>query len=99
MQTGDAALAQRAWAEFYGSNGCTESSPWQTEKPTGPAALVEGGEASWVSTNDTALYGLADIENLALLGDRMPGWPSWGSAVARAAALVGTVWCAPPRGA
>lgn len=33
---------------------------------------MEGGEAPWVSTNDTALYGLAAIENLALLGDRMP---------------------------
>jgi hypothetical protein len=35
-------------------------------------ALVPGTEASWVSTNDTALYGLAAIENLALVGDRMP---------------------------
>ncbi|MEU0004957.1 hypothetical protein ABZ079_11850 [Streptomyces sp. NPDC006314] len=25
-----------------------------------------------MSTDDTALYGLAAIENLALLGDRMP---------------------------
>lgn len=72
VQTGDAALAQRAWAKFYHSDGYTESSPWRTEKLTGPAALVEGGEAPWVSTNDTALYGLAAIENLALLGDRMP---------------------------
>ncbi|MEU2056546.1 Tat pathway signal sequence domain protein [Streptomyces bungoensis] len=73
VQTGDAALARRAWTKFYHSDGYTESSPWRTEKLTGPAALVEGGEASWVSTNDTALYGLAAIENLALLGDRMPG--------------------------
>ncbi|MEU6415775.1 hypothetical protein [Streptomyces spiralis] len=49
-----------------------ESSPWRTEKLTGPATLVEGSEAAWVSGNDTALYGLAAIENLALLGDRMP---------------------------
>ncbi|MEU3524929.1 Tat pathway signal sequence domain protein [Streptomyces sp. NPDC038707] len=72
VQTGDPALAQRAWAKFYHSDGYTESSPWKTEKLTGPAALVEGSEAAWVSTNDTALYGLAAIENLALLGDRMP---------------------------
>jgi hypothetical protein len=39
---------------------------------TGPAGLVEGSEAAWVATNDAALYGLAAIENLALLGDRMP---------------------------
>ncbi|POX59252.1 Tat pathway signal sequence domain protein [Streptomyces sp. Ru62] len=72
VQTGDAALAKRAWAKFYGSDGYTESSPWKTEKLTGPATLVEGSEAAWVSTNDTALYGLAAIENLALLGDEIP---------------------------
>jgi hypothetical protein len=73
VQTGDLTLARRAWSKFYGSDGYTESSPWRTEKLTGPAALVEGSEAAWVSSNDTALYGLAAIENLALLGDRMPG--------------------------
>ncbi|MER6072507.1 Tat pathway signal sequence domain protein [Streptomyces sp. NPDC001817] len=72
VQTGDATLAKRAWTKFYGSDGYTESSPWSTEKLTGPVTLVEGSEASWVSSNDTALYGLAAIENLALLGDRMP---------------------------
>ncbi|MEU5081588.1 MULTISPECIES: exo-rhamnogalacturonan lyase family protein [Streptomyces] len=72
VQTGDPALAKRAWAKFYNSDGYTESSPWKTERLTGPAGLVEGAEAAWVSTNDTALYGLAAIENLALLGDRMP---------------------------
>ncbi|MFB7333413.1 Tat pathway signal sequence domain protein [Streptomyces adustus] len=73
VQTGDAALAQRAWAKFYNSDGYTESSPWKTEQLGGPATLVAGSEAAWVSSNDTALYGLAAIENLALLGDRMPG--------------------------
>ncbi|MFJ3196299.1 Tat pathway signal sequence domain protein [Streptomyces griseoviridis] len=72
VKTGDAALATRAWTKFYASDGYLESAPWKTEKLTGPAALVEGAEASWISTNDTALYGLAAIENLALLGDRMP---------------------------
>ncbi|MFD0024087.1 hypothetical protein [Streptomyces sp. NPDC058382] len=38
----------------------------------GPLATVPGSEADWVHTNDTALYGLAAIENLALVGDRMP---------------------------
>ncbi|MFE2097620.1 Tat pathway signal sequence domain protein [Streptomyces sp. NPDC059468] len=73
VQTGDATLAKRAWTKFYNSDGYTESAPWKTEKLTGPATLVPGSEASWVSTNDTALYGLAAIENLALLGDEMPG--------------------------
>ncbi|MEU9556791.1 Tat pathway signal sequence domain protein [Streptomyces fumanus] len=72
VRTGDAELAERAWEKFYNSDGYKESAPWTTEKIGGPLALVPGTEASWVSTNDTALYGLAAIENLALLGDRMP---------------------------
>ncbi|MFF7475353.1 Tat pathway signal sequence domain protein [Streptomyces sp. NPDC008092] len=72
VQTGDATLAQRAWTKFYSSDGYTESSPWKTEPLSGPVTLVAGSEASWVSSNDTALYGLAAIENLALLGDKMP---------------------------
>jgi YetA-like protein len=72
VQTGDTALAARAWTKFYSSDGYTESAPWKTEELRGPVTLVPGSEASWVATNDTALYGLAAIENLALLGDRMP---------------------------
>ncbi|WP_392969571.1 Tat pathway signal sequence domain protein [Streptomyces sp. LN245] len=72
VRTGDAQLATRAWAKFYSSDGYTEASPWKTEKLSGPVTLVPGSEANWVYTNDTALYGLAAIENLALLGDRMP---------------------------
>ncbi|MFE9971304.1 Tat pathway signal sequence domain protein [Streptomyces hirsutus] len=72
VQTGDDKLADRAWDKFYRSDGYQESAPWKTEKVTGPTALVAGSEAAWVSTNDTALYGLAAIENLALLGHRMP---------------------------
>ncbi|MFF5304680.1 Tat pathway signal sequence domain protein [Streptomyces sp. NPDC013161] len=72
VQLGDATLAKRAWTKFYGSDGYMESSPWKTEALNGPVTLVPGSEAAWVSSNDTALYGLAAIENLALLGDKMP---------------------------
>ncbi|WP_075736280.1 exo-rhamnogalacturonan lyase family protein [Streptomyces acidiscabies] len=72
VKTGDEKLAKRAWDKFYNSDGYKESAPWRTEKVSGPAALVAGSEAAWVSTNDTALYGLAAIENLALLGNKMP---------------------------
>lgn len=72
VQTNDDKLAKRAWDKFYNSDGYKESAPWKTEAVTGPMTLVAGGEAAWVSTNDTALYGLAAIENLALLGDKMP---------------------------
>ncbi|HEY8979558.1 MAG TPA: Tat pathway signal sequence domain protein [Streptomyces sp.] len=72
VKTGDDRLAKRAWEKFYNSDGYKESAPWRTEKVSGPMALVAGSEAAWVSTNDTALYGLAAIENLALLGGKMP---------------------------
>lgn len=72
VQTGDEKLAARAWEKFYNSDGYRESAPWKTEKLTGPVTTVPGSEAGWVYTNDTALYGIAAIENLALLGDRLP---------------------------
>jgi hypothetical protein len=72
VQTGDEKLARRAWEKFYNSDGYKESAPWATEEVGGPVTLVPGSEANWVHTNDTSLYGLAAIENLALLGDRMP---------------------------
>ncbi|MFI1355676.1 Tat pathway signal sequence domain protein [Streptomyces sp. NPDC020898] len=72
VQTGDEKLAKRAWDKFYNSDGYKESAPWKTEPVSGPVALVPGSEATWIATNDTALYGLAAIENLALLGHKMP---------------------------
>ncbi|MFJ4842734.1 Tat pathway signal sequence domain protein [Streptomyces sp. NPDC088746] len=72
VRTGDERLAARAWAKFYNSDGYKESAPWKTEEVTGPVTTVPGTEANWVYTNDTALYGLAAIENLALVGDKMP---------------------------
>ncbi|GIE82287.1 hypothetical protein Aph02nite_82370 [Actinoplanes philippinensis] len=64
---GDAALAARAWTEFTGTDGYTDASPWRTVPLTGPEVLNPVDEASWVDTNTTALYGLAAIQNLALL--------------------------------
>ncbi|QOV39574.1 Tat pathway signal sequence domain protein [Streptomyces ferrugineus] len=75
VQLGDDALAARAWQQFYNSRDTwdyKESTDWSTKKIEGPTALVPGSEASWVSTNATALYGLAAIQNLALVGDKMP---------------------------
>ncbi|MGW9131141.1 hypothetical protein [Streptomyces sp. NPDC055681] len=43
-----------------------------SRKVNGPVTTVAGSEANWVHTDDTALYGLAANENLALLGDRTP---------------------------
>ncbi|MFD8496688.1 Tat pathway signal sequence domain protein [Amycolatopsis sp. NPDC059657] len=69
----DPALAARAWAELAkGEAGYPASSPWRSTKVTGPSVLNPVDEATWVSTNATAQYGLAAIQCLALVGDRMP---------------------------
>nr|WP_169317264.1 hypothetical protein [Actinacidiphila oryziradicis] len=46
--------------------------PSTTTKITGPVVLNAGSDATGVSTNSTALYGLAAIQDLALVGDRLP---------------------------
>ncbi|KAH6887511.1 hypothetical protein B0T10DRAFT_574558 [Thelonectria olida] len=56
----------RAWAEFYTTDGFKESSPWNT--------LIALDEATWISTNEIAQYGLAAIENLALVGDELTNY-------------------------
>ncbi|MFC7531834.1 hypothetical protein [Actinoplanes sp. GCM10030250] len=65
---GDTTLAARAWTEFTATDGYTDASPWQTTHREGPEVLNAVDEAPWVDTNTTALYGLAAIQNLALIG-------------------------------
>ncbi|RKU40955.1 hypothetical protein DL546_002623 [Coniochaeta pulveracea] len=61
------ALAQRAWEEFSATDGYDGSVEWRTQEVPPSAALTKVDEAPWVSTNITSLYGLAAIQNLALL--------------------------------
>jgi hypothetical protein len=69
----DPALGKRAWAEFKaGAGGYGRGHPFKTEKITGPAVLHPVDEAAFVSTNATAQWGLAAIENLALAGNELP---------------------------
>ncbi|MFJ2345194.1 ABC transporter substrate-binding protein [Streptomyces antimycoticus] len=57
-------------------DGCPDATTsWKTVELEGPQVLGPGVEAAWVSTNATAQYGLAAIQNLALVGDKLPGWP------------------------
>ena len=66
---GDDALAARAWHEFYTGDGYGPALPWTSTKVTSTLNPTEA--ATWVSTNTTALYGLAAIQNLALIGDKI----------------------------
>jgi hypothetical protein len=65
-------LAARAWNEFYNTDGFEADAPWNTERVEGSKVLLPVDEAAWVSTNDAGQYGLAAIENLALIGEYLP---------------------------
>lgn len=76
-QTGDTALAARAWNEFLHPPGPggrpSRSRPRnETKHIEGPAVLRPVDEAFGVSTNDTAQWGLAAMQCLALVGDQLP---------------------------
>ncbi|GAA4728718.1 exo-rhamnogalacturonan lyase family protein [Phytohabitans rumicis] len=71
-KTGNATLAARAWQEFYtGHAGYPRNAPWRSTRVEGPAVLKPVDEASFVSTNASAQYGLAAIQCLALVGDHL----------------------------
>lgn len=71
----DHMLAKRAWKEF----GLTQefaglighSNDLTTTHISGPDVLNPIDEAPWVSTNDAAQWGLAAIQNLALIADAL----------------------------
>ena len=62
-------LAARAWKEFYTGDGYAPTLPWTAQPVTKTLNPTEA--ATWVSTNTTALYGLAAIQTLALVGDQI----------------------------
>ncbi|KAL1857577.1 hypothetical protein VTK73DRAFT_8031 [Phialemonium thermophilum] len=65
---GDEALARRAWDEFHTTDGYNaESVPWKTQRVETHDAIAPAEEAPWVSTNLTAMYGLAAMQNHAFL--------------------------------
>lgn len=69
---GNETLAQRAWDEFLNDNSADELSPddpWTTVRWNGSNVLTPVEEADWITTNAAALYGLAGIELLALVGE------------------------------
>jgi hypothetical protein len=67
----NATLVPRVWSEYLGDgskDGLAPTAPWKTERISGSEVLIPIDEAKWVSTNAAALYGVAGIENLALVG-------------------------------
>ena len=70
-RSGDQALAQRAWAEFFRDRRYG-AEQLRRRQVLPPAVLRPVEEAPWVSTNDAAQWSLAAIQNLALIGDHLP---------------------------
>jgi hypothetical protein len=66
----DPALARRAWKEFAGLDG--HPPRFAIAHVDGPAVLRPVDEVAWISTNDTAQWALAAIQNLALIGKEIP---------------------------
>ena len=64
----DPELAKRAWAHFFKD---MEAPKLGLQKVSGSAVLNPVDEAPGVSTNGTAQFGLAAIQNLALIGDEL----------------------------
>lgn len=66
-------LADRAWAEFFGASAGLRvlEKPYPVKHLKGPAVLNPIDEAD-VSTNAVSQFGLAAIQDLALVGDHLP---------------------------
>ncbi|WP_433676239.1 Tat pathway signal sequence domain protein [Microbacterium gorillae] len=71
-QEGDDEQAARAWAAFEGiGEWLVHRRDFRLDRIDPPYVLNPVDEAPSVSTNDAAQYGLAAIQNLALIGNRL----------------------------
>lgn len=69
----NATLRDRAWEAFYTEDdGLLPSEPWSSVILNGSQVIRPLEEADWVSTNAASQYGLAAIQNLALVGPPPP---------------------------
>jgi hypothetical protein len=70
---GDPDLATRAWESFTeGGEHLNHESAFTLRTIEPPHVLLPVDEAPTVSTNDASQFGLAVIQNLALIGDHLP---------------------------
>ena len=70
---GSPELAAAAWESFsIGGENLNHAEAFTLRKILPPFVLTPVDEAPTVSTNDTAQFGLAAIQNLALIGEHLP---------------------------
>jgi hypothetical protein len=68
----DQGLAARAWESFAeGGEHLNHESAFTLRRIEPPCVLLPVDEAPTVSTNDASQFGLAVIQNLALVGDQL----------------------------
>jgi hypothetical protein len=60
-----AELGRAAWDQFFGTDGYNQTQEWQITKASPPEYFSTGQEAPWISTNESARYGVSAISNLA----------------------------------
>ncbi|TPX07283.1 uncharacterized protein E0L32_010780 [Thyridium curvatum] len=58
-------LGTAAWDQFFKTDGYDETHDWTIVKASPPVCLQHGEEAPWVTTNETARYGISALFNLA----------------------------------
>ena len=70
----DEALAKRAWDEFFADDASWATDRWTFRRETfsGADSLNPVEETPWLGTNDASQWGLAAIQNLALVGKHLP---------------------------
>lgn len=72
-RTADGDAARRAWEAFEGvGEWLLHRRDLELHRLTGPEVLNPVDEVPSLGTNDAAQYGLAAIQNLALIGDALP---------------------------
>ncbi|WP_232847805.1 Tat pathway signal sequence domain protein [Occultella kanbiaonis] len=79
-RTDDAELAAFAWRRFFvdsgdmvNRNALQRVPDWSRSRIDGPEVAEPVDEAPFVSTNDASQFGLAAIQNLALIGNHLEG--------------------------
>ncbi|KAJ5678074.1 uncharacterized protein N7477_003707 [Penicillium maclennaniae] len=66
----DEDLATAACKQFLNTDGYTAKQDWRILQTSPPEYFSHGEEASWISTNEVARYGVSALVNLATLGQR-----------------------------
>jgi hypothetical protein len=60
-----AEMGRAAWGHFFQTDGYSEQHDWNIIKATPPEYFAHGEEAPWITTNESARYGVSAIFNLA----------------------------------